>query len=89
MTRLTITVPRELAAYVRAQVENGSYDSISAYMTQAAETLRDVEPLDLLIASMIAESGEPVPATVARVDAALDLAERVASARTADSDNPR
>jgi Arc/MetJ-type ribon-helix-helix transcriptional regulator len=74
MTRLTITMPQELASYIRDQVESGSYDSISAFMTRAAETLRDVEPLDLLIASMVAETGEPPAATVARVDAALELA---------------
>jgi Arc/MetJ-type ribon-helix-helix transcriptional regulator len=76
MTRLTITPPQELAAYVREQVGGGSYDSISAFMTRAAETLRDVEPLDLLIASTAAETGEPDAATIARVDAAVEPAER-------------
>jgi hypothetical protein len=28
-------------------------------MTRAAESMRDFDPLDLLIASMIAETGEP------------------------------
>jgi hypothetical protein len=47
---------------------------------EAADILRDVEPLDLLIASMIAETGEPDAAAIAAVDEALDKAERAARA---------
>jgi Arc/MetJ-type ribon-helix-helix transcriptional regulator len=57
--KITVTVPEELAAYIRGQVEAGRFDSVSAYITRAAEGMRDFEPLDLLIASMIAETGEP------------------------------
>ncbi len=32
---------------------------MSAFITRAAESMRDFDPLDLLIASMIAETGEP------------------------------
>jgi len=57
--KMTVTVPEELAAHIRSQVEAGRFDSVSAYITRAAESMRDFEPLDLLIASMIAETGEP------------------------------
>jgi Arc/MetJ-type ribon-helix-helix transcriptional regulator len=58
-TKITVTVPEELAAYIRDRVAAGDSESVSAYITRAAETMRDLDPLDLLIASMIAESGEP------------------------------
>lgn len=57
--KITVTVPQELAEYIRTQVASGAYESVSAFVTQAAESTRDLEPLDLLIASMVAESGEP------------------------------
>jgi Arc/MetJ-type ribon-helix-helix transcriptional regulator len=57
--KMTVTVPEELAAYIRDQVASGVYESVSAFVTQAAESARDLEPLDLLIASMVAETGEP------------------------------
>lgn len=58
-TKITVTVPAELAAYIRDRVAAGDAESVSAYVTRAAETMRDLDPLDLLIASLIAESGEP------------------------------
>ncbi|MEU9885471.1 ribbon-helix-helix domain-containing protein [Sphaerisporangium sp. NPDC051017] len=58
-TKITVTIPEELAAYIREQVESRHFDSVSAFMTRAAESLRDFDPLDLLIASMVAETGEP------------------------------
>jgi Arc/MetJ-type ribon-helix-helix transcriptional regulator len=57
--KITVTIPEELAAYIKDQVTAGRFDSVSAYVTQASESLRDFDPLDLLIASMVAESGEP------------------------------
>lgn len=57
--KITVTVPQDLAEYIRDQVASGAYESVSAFVTQAAESARDLEPLDLLIASMVAESGEP------------------------------
>jgi Arc/MetJ-type ribon-helix-helix transcriptional regulator len=58
-TKMTVTVPEELAAYIRDRVAAGEFESVSAFMTRAAESMRDFDPLDLLIASMIAETGEP------------------------------
>ncbi|WP_203982677.1 ribbon-helix-helix domain-containing protein [Sphaerisporangium rufum] len=57
--KITVSVPEELVTYIRAEVEAGRFDSVSAYMTRAAERLRDFDPLDLLIAGMVAETGEP------------------------------
>ena len=56
---MTVTVPEELAAYIRERVAAGDFESVSAFVTRAAESMRDFDPLDLLIASMIAETGEP------------------------------
>jgi Arc/MetJ-type ribon-helix-helix transcriptional regulator len=85
-TKITVTVPEELAAYIREQVEAGKFDSISAFVTKAAESIRDFEPLDLLIASMIAETGEPDERARAWVDDAMEKARQVAS--PADGENP-
>jgi len=78
-----VTVPEELAAYIRSQVEAGRVDSVSAYITRAAESMRDFEPLDLLIASMIAETGEPGERAQAWVEEAM------ASARQARLDGDK
>ena len=48
-------------------------------MTRAGETLRDFDPLDLLIASMVAETGEPTAEDEAWADAALEVARKAAS----------
>lgn len=58
-TKITVTVPEELAAYIKEQVAAGEFESVSAFVTRAAESMRDFDPLDLLIASMIAETGVP------------------------------
>jgi Arc/MetJ-type ribon-helix-helix transcriptional regulator len=81
--KITVTVPEELAAYIREQVEAGKFDSVSAYMTQAAEYLRDVDPLDLIIASMIAEGGEPDEQARAWMDDAMAKARKARLAREA------
>lgn len=75
-TKITVTVPEELAAHIRQEVEQGRYPSVSAFVTQAVESLRDFEPLDLLIASMIAETGQPDEAAQAWVEQALATARR-------------
>ncbi len=84
--KITVTVPEELAAYIRRQVDAGAYESVSAFITRAAEGLRDFEPLDLLIASMIAETGEPDSDAHAWVEGAMtkaSLARREANAGNA------
>lgn len=75
-TKLTVTVPEELAAYIRQQVDAGVFESVSAFVTRAAETMRDFEPLDLLIASMIAETGEPDEQAEAWADDAMAKARK-------------
>jgi Arc/MetJ-type ribon-helix-helix transcriptional regulator len=77
-TKITVTVPKELAAYIREQVKAGKAESVSAFVTGAIESRRDFEPLDLLIASMIAETGEPDEQAEAWLDDALAKAEKAA-----------
>lgn len=77
-TKITVTVPEELAAYIRDRVAAGDAESVSAFVTRAAETMRDLDPLDLLIASLIAESGEPGEEAEAWIRDALAKAHRAA-----------
>ncbi|MGH3873885.1 MAG: ribbon-helix-helix domain-containing protein [Pseudonocardiaceae bacterium] len=78
--KITVTVPEELAAHIRREVEEGRYPSVSAFVTRAVESMRDFEPLDLLIASMIAETGEPDEAAEAWVEQAMAAARRACPA---------
>lgn len=80
-TKITVTIPEELAAHIRREVEQGRYASVSAFVTRAVESMRDFEPLDLLIASMIAETGKPDAAAEAWVEQAMTAARK---ARLAD-----
>jgi Arc/MetJ-type ribon-helix-helix transcriptional regulator len=75
-TKITVTVPEELAAHIRREVDQGRYASVSAFVTRAVESMRDFEPLDLLIASMIAETGQPDAAAQAWVEQAMAAARR-------------
>lgn len=75
-TKITVTVPEELADHIRREVEQGRYASVSAFVTRAVESMRDFEPLDLLIASMIAETGQPDEAAQAWVAQAMAAARR-------------
>ena len=81
-TKITVTVPEELAAHIRQEVEEGRYASVSAFVTRAVENMRDFEPLDLLIASMIAETGTPDGAAETWAEQAMATAR---GARLADS----
>ena len=83
--KITVTVPEELAAYIRERVAAGEFESISAFVTLAAQSYRDVEPLDLLIASMVAETGPPSPAAEAWADSAVRAARSVADSGTPSS----
>ena len=84
-TKITVSMPDELVAYIREQVAAGHYDSVSAYVTRAADTMRYVDPLDLLILSMVVETGEPDAEAEAWADGVLDAAERAARPRDADA----
>jgi len=75
-TKITVTVPEELATHIRREVEQGRYPSVSAFVTRAVESMRDFEPLDLLIASMIAETGQPDEGAQAWVEQAMEAARR-------------
>lgn len=66
-----MTLPEELAGYIRQQVREGRFESVSAFMAQATESMRDFEPLDLLVASMVAETGEPDERAEAWVESAM------------------
>lgn len=81
--KITVTVPEGLAGYIRERVAAGEFDSISAFVTRAAENLRDFEPLDLLIASMVAETGEPDEQVESWVEAAMGVARRLSSSESA------
>jgi Arc/MetJ-type ribon-helix-helix transcriptional regulator len=74
--KITVTVPEELVAHIRREIEQGRYASISAFVTQALESMRDFEPLDLLIASMIAETGQPDEAAQVWVEQAMATARK-------------
>lgn len=80
-TKMTVTVPEELAAYIREQVSAGEFESVSAFVTRAAESMRDFDPLDLLIASMIAETGEPGERAEAWAQDAMAKARKALRAR--------
>lgn len=80
-TKITVTVPEELAEYIRTEVDAGRFDSVSAYITRAAEQMRDIDPLDVLIASMIAEGGPPDESHQAWVDDAMKKAELASGRR--------
>ena len=84
-TKITVTVPEELAVHIRREVEEGRYGSVSAFVTRAAESLRDFEPLDLLIASMIAETGEPDEAAQRWVEQAMVTARKTRLASGGDA----
>jgi Arc/MetJ-type ribon-helix-helix transcriptional regulator len=83
-TKLTVTVPEELAAYIRERVAAGEFESVSAFITRAAESMRDYDPLDLLIASMIAETGEPDERAEAWVRDAMAKAQKALRAKPSE-----
>ncbi|MGH3319443.1 MAG: hypothetical protein ACRDN9_04565 [Streptosporangiaceae bacterium] len=72
-----MTVPSELADYMKQRVEAGEFESVSAFVTRAGEAMRDFEPLDLFIASMVAETGEPDEGARAWAEEAIARARRV------------
>lgn len=69
-TKITVTVPEELVAHIRREVDQGRYASVSAFVTRAVESMRDFEPLDLIIA------GQPDDAAQAWVEQAMAAARR-------------
>lgn len=83
-TKITVTVPEELAEYIRAEVAAGRSDSVSAFITRAADNLRNFDPLDLLIANLIADTGEPDESVEALLDAAEDAARRAAQRQSGE-----
>jgi len=66
--KITITLPADLLDSVKHAVEEGKADSVSAYITAALRWQTERDPLDLLIAGMSAEYGEPGPEDLAAVD---------------------
>jgi Arc/MetJ-type ribon-helix-helix transcriptional regulator len=83
--KVTVTIPEDLVAYIRERVAAGEFESVSAFITRAAETMRDFDPLDLLIASMIAETGEPDERAGAWVRDAIAKARAAQHNRQADA----
>ena len=82
---MTVTIAEELAEYIRSQVASGAYGSVPAFVTQAAESARDLDVLYPLIASMVTETGEPDKKAHAWAAEAVAAAHR-ASQRTAPND---
>ncbi len=39
-TKITVTVPEELAAHIRREVDQGQYASVSAFVTRAVESMQ-------------------------------------------------
>lgn len=66
--KVTITLPAELIDTIKEAVEEGTAESVSGYITDAVRRQIDRDPLDHLIADMIAETGEPGPEHFAAVD---------------------
>ena len=83
--KITVTLPEDLFTYIKQQVAEHRYESVSAYMTKAAEQLRDIDPLEVVIASMIAESGPPTAEDEAWAEEALAKA-RAAQLAKAERD---
>lgn len=75
-TKVTITLPEELAAHIKAEVAAGRAESVSAWLTAAADAKRHFDPLDLLIASMIAETGEPDEGARAWAERVIEVGKR-------------
>lgn len=72
--KITMTLPEGARGGIRERVATGEFDSVSAFVARVAESMRDIELLDLLVAGMVAESGEPDEQAKAWVDAAIEKA---------------
>jgi antitoxin ParD1/3/4 len=72
-TKLTISVPDELAAEARDAVRAGKAASVSGYIAAAIECYRKAQVLDEFFAEMYAEVGPPSAEDYARARAELGL----------------
>lgn len=57
MTRVTISIPEQIAAKAQRAVESGEADSVSGYFTQLAEREPDWAAARVVLDEMIAEAG--------------------------------
>ena len=71
-TKITVSLPDEAVVAARKAVKEHRAASVPAYVANALDrTCGDQRPLNLLIAEMIAESGEPSPAAYRWADQVL------------------
>jgi Arc/MetJ-type ribon-helix-helix transcriptional regulator len=79
VAKLTISLPREQVAEVRAAVNRGDAASVSSYISAAlaatmpASRTEEDDTLADLVADMIAEYGRPSPEAYAWADEVLGL----------------
>lgn len=72
-TKLTISMPDELAAEAREAVRTGKAASVSGYITAAVDHYRQLQVLDEFFAGVYAEVGPPSAEDYARARAELGL----------------
>ncbi len=72
-TKLTISVPDEVADEVRSAVRAGQASSVSGYVVAAVQHYRQSMTLDEWLDQVDAELGPPSAEAFARVDAQLGL----------------
>lgn len=66
VTKIAISLPRELAARARRAVRQGRAPSVSAYITTALDEKSKLDDLAALLDEMLAESGGPLTAAERR-----------------------
>ena len=72
-TKIAITMPAETLRRARAAVSRGHARSLSAYLSLAVEQKTMLDDLDVLLATMLEESGGPLTAAEKRrANRALD-----------------
>jgi hypothetical protein len=57
--KIAITIPEELLAEIKAAIAQGEATSVSGYISEAVARRHAKRPLELLVAMMKAEQGEP------------------------------
>lgn len=74
-TKLTISVPDELAAQARAAVRDGRANSVSGYIVAALEHYRDAATLDEWLDRVDGDLGRPSPEAFAWAESQLGTAD--------------
>lgn len=72
-SKLTVSVPDELAAEARQAVRDGRASSVSGYITAAIEHYRQAQTLDEWLDTVDAELGPPSDQAMAWAEATLEV----------------